>query len=195
MITVRESILEDAKFYIRRFNRTEWESQEEKIALPQLAKLFNDALPIDVTAWARVNEPKPDLIYGKGQGEQICFIRDIIARLFIKKSYKRTKVMVIATHMSKSVLLPVYEIRIPGLRITIEGNFYGYGCSIESDTKVDCDFMGLLGSKDASFLYGFPDDRKFKHHYSCNNEKFSFETNSNFDFYTIMFLLSQWYFK
>ena len=196
MSKIHYRTLEDACHYIENFNKSEWENMEESEAMPLISKLFNDSLPIDVTSWVRVNEPDKNLIYKDAAIDQVCFMRDIIGGLFFKKYTKRTKVMVIGTHMSKSVLLPVYEIRIPGLTLTIENNFYSFGCSVEADMKVDCDFMGLIDKyKDVEWLYGFPDDRKFKHLASYNNQSFSFETDSKYTFYTIMFLLSQWYFR
>lgn len=193
---VHYSTLEDAELYIKRFKRSEWEYMEEEEANPKLAKLFSECFPIDVTSWIRVNGASKELFYKDAQGDQVCFIRDVIGKLFFKKYTRRTKVAVIATHMSKSVLLPVYEIKIPGLRITIENNFYSFGCSVESDMEIDCDFMELIERyKDAEWLYGFPDDRKFKHLANHNNNNFSFEVSSRYEFYTIMFLLSQWYFR
>jgi len=196
MSKVHYAILDDAEFYVKGFKRSEWEDMEEEEANELLAEIYKKQLPVDITTWVRVNTVKDTMHYKEARSEQVCFIRDVIGRIFFKKYYERPKVNVISTHMSKSVLLPVYEIKIPGLTITIENNFYSFGCSVEADMEVDCDFMGLIKEfEDDQWLYGFPDNKKFKHWANYNNKKFSFEVTSKYEFYTILFLLSQWYFR
>lgn len=97
--------------------------------------------PVDLQDWFSVSRPDDNLIYAKGFVRQVMFVRDSIADgLF------GTKAVVISTHRSKSVLLPVYVIdrKDLGLTIVLRDNFYNWKLSVMSQRPALADFTGLF---------------------------------------------------
>lgn len=70
--------------------------------------------------WIREWDIADDLIYKKAAESQAIFIRSMRDGLL-----DHTPVFVVSCHMSKSVLLPVYYIKIQnGVEVLIRNNFY-----------------------------------------------------------------------
>lgn len=195
---VHYSIFEDMMKYIPRQELKNFEKTTNKTdssVVSWLQEYYDHHLPVDVTAWVRVNEPNANLIYKDGLGEQVHFIRDIIGRLLFPsyESWKANPPLVIATHTSKSVKLPVYLIQSKkyGVEMILRNNFYDWKVSIKSDSPLDFDYMELFDpSKEVSkyCCEGFPVDKIYGA-YSENNTKFTVEIYSNYELYTFIFLL------
>lgn len=199
---VHYAILEDMQKYIPGLNPNVYDkswSETDPSIIEYVRNYYAKHLPVDVTAWIRVNEPDKNLIYKEELGKQICFVRDDLCGLLFRDSLEEQEnnpPMVISTHMSKSVLLPVYQINVPkyGIEIILRDNFYNWKISIASKQPIECDFMGLFDEKETiSPIYceGFPKEKVYES-YSENHSKFTFEICNDYELYTLMFLLSKY---
>jgi len=191
-------LLDDMEKYQNDFNRKAYEHLSEQDLIPIFREYYNEHLPVDVTTWIRVNEPNKDLIYKNGQGKQVVFIRDRIMRnMFYEgeydsERYEKFQPMVVDTHMSKSVLLPVMELNLNvlGIKILLRNNFYNWNLSIESKVNIEGNFMGLINDEryDYCFCEGFPSGKKYGK-YQDNHKQFTICIDNDYDLYTFMFLL------
>lgn len=165
---------------------------------------------VKINEWWSNNEPDEKLIYKDGLAEQCLFVRDtLMLNLFIdiatdylkygdysdesNEIYHNFVPLVIGTHYSKSVKLPVMEMDMSkiGLNIILRYNFYDWCISVESNDEVNCDFMGLVtGQK--GYFEGFPTDIIYDNYSSQNNKQFSVVLNNKYQVYTFMFLLRNW---
>lgn len=200
MERVSRVVLEDMARYNKNFNIKLYE--EMNISEEEVHKIFSDwyakNLPVDVTTWVRVNSPSEQMVYKEAFSNQIVFARDKLTRTFFKDFDDRINnpVMIISTHTSKSIKLPVYEINVKhlGLRLILRDNFHDWKISIESEKPLNYDFMGIIKEDeeinpiycegfDESWVYG-----SFKN----NKNKFTIEIYDNYMLYTFMYLLNNY---
>lgn len=194
---VHYAILEDMERYIHNFNPNDYEQSDhtDPSVIRHLREYYNTHLPVDITAWIRVNEP-----FYRAQveelGKQVYFVRDKIHRL-LKPNYEewnKKEIQVISTHYSQSVTLPVYQMVLEenGIEIILRNNFYDWKVSIKSDKPLNCDFMGVFNPKETIWLCeGFPKDKI----YGCYNQdhsQFTIEIISDYDLYTFFFILKNY---
>ena len=193
--------LEDMQKYIEGFNPDDYESCGELTDPSVIAyarDYYDKHLPVDVTAWIRVNEPDENLIYAKGLGDQVCFVRDRLCQL-LRSTYEERRdnpPLVISTHYSKSVKLPVFQINLEkyGIEMVLRYNFYDWKISVKSDKPLDFDYMGLFNpTEEISYLYceGFPRDKVYGS-YEQSHSQFTIEIGSHYDLYTFIFLLKNY---
>ena len=193
--------LEDMQKYIEGFNPDEYESScgnTDPSVTEYARNYYDEHLPVDVTAWFRVNKPDEDLIYAKGLGDQVCFVRDKLCQL-LRSTYEEwcdNPPLVISIHYSKSVKLPVFQINLEkyGIEIVLRCNFYDWKISIKSDRPLDFDYMGLFDpTEEISYLCceGFPKDKVYGC-YEQNHSMFTIEICSNYNLYTFIFLLKSY---
>lgn len=211
----RNYLLDDMEKYFPNFKREEYENKTIKELITICRSYYREHLPVDITTWIHVNEPDEKLLYKDGCIKQVCFIRDNICRnLFLFKEYpkaqednledeiyKKSKMfqpMVISTHRSKSVLLPVMEIDLEsvGVKLVFRNNFYDWNVTIESQKDIDCDFKGTFIDEDYHYCYceGFPKDR-IHGMYKDNHKKFTFCINSDYELFTFMWLLRDYLYR
>ena len=193
--------LEDMKKYVKGFDPDNYESSCSKTdasVVSFLREYYSNHLPVDVTAWARVNEPSDRLIYKNGFYDQICFVRDMLCEpLFAtNEEFEQNLPMVISTHTSKSIKLPVYQINLKnyGLELILRYNFYDWKVSIKSSKPLDCDFMGLFDPNEkilSQYCEGFPKDKIYDS-YSNNHSEFTVEFRSKYELYTFVFLIKNY---
>lgn len=193
--------LEDMQKYIEGFNPDDYESCGERTDPSVIAyarDYYDKHLPVDVTAWIRVNEPDENLIYAKGLGDQVCFVRDRLCQL-LRSTYEERRdnpPLVISTHYSKSVKLPVFQINLEkyGIEMVLRYNFYDWKISVKSDKPLDFDYMGLFNpTEEISYLYceGFPRNKVYGS-YEQSHSQFTIEIGSHYDLYTFIFLLKNY---
>ena len=193
--------LEDMQKYIEGFNPDDYESCGELTDPSVIAyarDYYDKHLPVDVTAWIQVNEPDENLIYAKGLGDQVCFVRDRLCQL-LRSTYEERRdnpPLVISTHYSKSVKLPVFQINLEkyGIEMVLRYNFYDWKISVKSDKPLDFDYMGLFNpTEEISYLYceGFPRDKVYGS-YEQSHSQFTIEIGSHYDLYTFIFLLKNY---
>lgn len=193
--------LEDMQKYIEGFNPDDYESCDEHTDPSVIAyarDYYDKHLPVDVTAWIRVNEPDENLIYAKGLGDQVCFVHDRLCQLLSSTYEERcdNPPLVISTHYSKSVKLPVFQISLEkyGIEMVLRYNFYNWKISVKSDKSLDFDYMGLFNpTEEISYLYceGFPRDKVYGS-YEQSHSQFTIEIGSHYDLYTFIFLLKNY---
>lgn len=199
---VHYAILEDMKKYIKGFSSQDYDisymGNSDPSVIEYARNYYASHLPVDITAWIRVNKPDDKLIYKDGLGQQVCFVRDTLGNLLFTDYAEKeiNPIMVISTHTSKSVLLPVYQIKIPkhGIEMILRYNFYDWKISIASNKPIECDFMGLFDTKQripAIYCEGFPENKVYGS-YSENHSKFTFALNTEYNLYTFMFLLNKY---
>lgn len=193
--------LEDMQKYIEGFNPDDYESCGERTDPSVIAyarDYYDKHLPVDVTAWIRVNEPDENSIYAKRLGDQVCFVRDRLCQL-LRSTYEEWRdnpPLVISTHYSKSVKLPVFQINLEkyGIEMVLRYNFYDWKISVKSDKPLDFDYMGLFNpTEEISYLYceGFPRDKVYGS-YEQSHSQFTIEIGSHYDLYTFIFLLKNY---
>jgi hypothetical protein len=147
--------------------------------------------------WADAHVPKETLLFRDGYWEQIIFVRDTISRVLsdshdtwidIKEGW-----VVINTHFTKSVELPVYQLKLKnGIVITMRENFYDWKVSIHSPRDIKMNIMGLFNPKnkiEATNCDGFPESQVYGP-YAKNKRKFTFEITNNNKLYTFFWIFS-----
>lgn len=201
---VHYKISEDMQKYIEGFNPDDYEETggyTDPSVISYARGYYDNHLPIDVMAWMRVNEPEERLIYGKDLSYQVSFICDTICTLLLPNydEWQANIPMVISTHYSKSVKLPVYQINLEkyGIEMVLSYNFYHWAISIKSKKPLDFDFMNLFNQDDVVpplYCHGFPSNKVYGS-YSMNHSQFTFlidSYRSYYDLYTFMYLLKNY---
>jgi hypothetical protein len=200
---VHYSLLNDAEYYFKNFNRKECENWTEDEFKKVFKEKYESMLPIDLLTWCRVNEPEDKMIYKQGYWEQIIFVRDRLPNIWYEGGKDtcdsiRYNINVISTHRSKSIELPVYEIRIPryNLVFTMRDNFYDWKISVESKQLLDLDFMNLFDQDEkinSIYCEGFPENRVYiSYNDSINNKwrkNFTVSINSDYKLYMFIALI------
>lgn len=192
------SYLDDMEKYNKNFKRELYEEKEEVDVIPEFREYYNKNLPVDLLTWCRVNKPKDEMIYKEGYWDQIMLIRDTVNAMFYKnyEDYKANPVMVINTHTSKSIKLPVYEIYLKqhGVKIILRNNFYDWKVSVISNKSIDVDFIGLFNednSINSVYCEGFKDEQVFKS-FKEDKTKFTIELSDKFRLFTFMYMLNNY---
>ena len=193
--------LEDMKKYIKGFNPNDYESYggyTDPSVTSYVRDYYDNHLPVDVTAWMRVNQPNENLIYAEELGFQVRFVRDVLCELLMANNEEMSEnlPLVISTHYSKSVKLPVFQINLEkyGIEMILRYNFYDWKISIKSIKPLDFDFMGLFNpTEEISYLCceGFPRNKVYGS-YEQNHSQFTTSIVSHYELYTFIFLLQHY---
>ncbi|MFW6016830.1 MAG: hypothetical protein ACOCRK_10365 [bacterium] len=159
----------------------------------------------DINKWSNAHKPKDSMIYKDYFYDQICFIKDKISYLFheiinpdslifdIDKVTERF--VVISTHISKSIELPVVLLDLEdllGLQFIIRNNFHDWKVSVLSDMEINLNFGDLfLTDFNINPIYceGFHDCIVFNS-YKENNKMFTLELDNNYKLYTFLFMVT-----
>lgn len=175
--------------------------------------------PTPLQAWAKAHEPSEDLIYRAGFWSQIKLIRDQVpCELSCFKATRdttlenlkaiRQRLMVIATHRSKSIELPVFEITIPApvaspllepvlplARFTLRDNMHNWKVSVDAADPVVIPGIqhlctnGLRKPINSVYCEGFPGDRVFGP-YVADKRKFTVEIPNDNLLFTFFWLFA-----
>lgn len=153
------------------------------------------ATKMPLQEWANNHEPSENLIFKDGYWEQIRFVRDTIPYV-LTKTYKKGRIIqenirVISSHVSKSVELPVYQIRLnDGTSFTLRYNFHDWKVSVDSPTPVETDFMGLFNPDEQIgdvYCEGFPVETVFSS-YNRNKNRFTVEIPDEYHLFTFFWI-------
>ncbi|MBN1325857.1 hypothetical protein JW977_02660 [Candidatus Falkowbacteria bacterium] len=139
--------------------------------------------------WAKANKPSEIMIWAKDFERQIEYVCDTIA-LQLLRNYKYT-VTIISTHISKSIKLPVYSIKVEnGLTLIMRGNFHDWNISVKSRLPIRADFTCLrfFTDKETCFCQGFPENLKFGQ-YAKDKKEFTVCLANEYETYTFLCLL------
>lgn len=193
--------LKDMQKYIEGFNPDDYEicCENTDPSIVEFARDYYDKhLPVDVTAWIRVNKPDKNLIYAKVLEDQVRFVRGPLCHMLMStyEEWHDNPPLVISTHYSKSVKLPVFQINLEkyGIEMVLRYNFYDWKISVKSDKPLDFDYMGLFNPKEeiaSVYCEGFPKDKVYGS-YEQSHSQFTIEIGSHYDLYTFIFLLKNY---
>lgn len=155
---------------------------------------MSEPLPT-LTDWGIANEPDDSLIWGKGMWDQVMFFRDEL-RYLLFDNYEASKEypgIVVSTHTSKSVKLPVARIENDWLRLTLRANFYNYIVSVDSDHTFYCDFGDLVRWDETInpiYAEGFHKDWVYGP-YRENGNRFTVSLPSKYAVWTFVWILTR----
>ena len=191
----------NARLYVEAENARRKAAREAMIAGP---------FPATLTQWARRAAGCRD--EDIRDGGQIVFFRDVLMRAMCDsiddaRHYRplndgdpgvNSGCMVIATHASRSCVLPVVRIQPAGLRFTawVRGNFYNFMVSIETTdgSEVSIDHGVLFNPESvhpAVYCEGFPEEVVFGS-YTSNRARFTVCISTEHEVFTFLYLLSRW---
>ena len=166
--------------------------------------------PIRLQEWFIENEPKSTMSFKKGYEHQCMFMRDDLAYLMSQNmpeseenKYPRIEAMVISTHRSKSIDLPVVMLEREdiGLKIILRDNFYNWKMSVISGKPVNADLEGLAylnpprdpnytgDCLHPAYFEGFPDEYMFSYFLTSDRKELSMELRSDKYVYMAIFLI------
>jgi hypothetical protein len=133
--------------------------------------------------WFMANPIKEEMRYKKAAEDQIMFIRDVIGNLLDIRGEK--KQLVISTHTSKSIVLPVYALILPGTEIIMRGNFHDWKVSISSGQDLEVNPEGLFDAgKQIAYVYCEGFEKGWVHEpYARNHKRFTVELYDKYDLY------------
>jgi hypothetical protein len=144
--------------------------------------------------WAESNQPEAEMIWHDAFWGQVNFMRNYVAALFARNGDEyRNLVRVVNTHNSKSIRCPVYYIHLEreGVKIWARDNFYNWNVTVESDTPIDCDFLGVVDDRNYSYCFceGMEDSKGEKH--SDNKKHFTVDLSNSYEAYVFFRVLKQ----
>lgn len=180
------------------FDRSKYENKTVEEIVEEFREFYSKRLPIDATTWIRVNSPSDNMIYKQGFSDQVCFVRDTINYLFYDnyEELKANPVLVINTHTSKSIKLPVYKINLKkyNLSMIIRNNFHNWKVSVISEKEINADFMSLFDETEiinSIYCEGFKEDQVFEC-FKDNKKRFTIEIGDRNRLFTFMYLLNNY---
>ncbi len=195
---VHTAVMEDMKKYVKDLDLRqyeEWRFETDPEVIDFLRNYYDEHLPVDITAWARVNKPSQNLKFGNRQKEQIVFVRDTIGPLLHTDYYEYLDEppMVINTIKSKEVVLPIYLVSSQkyGIELVLQNNFFGWKVSVASVKPLEFDTMDLFDTKrivPSILCQGFPKDRIYGS-YDQDKMHFTVEISDQFNLYTFVYIL------
>jgi hypothetical protein len=143
--------------------------------------------------WAKTHKPSEKLLSGQGYWDQIHFVRGNINYLFVSTDDRclDKPVMVVGTHSSKSVLLPVYSIKTPNIEVRFKGDFHTWLVSVKLEPVVPIEYYDIFNRSkriDPVYFEGFIKDWIFG---PCDlhQSKFSAEIATDYDLYAFFLIM------
>ena len=195
------TIMDDMQKYIPDVNPDDYDRKyfgTDESVVVSVRNYYDGHLPVDLSAWIRVNEPDKSLSYGKYLKRQVYFVRDYLYLMMTEDYLERREnpPMVISTHVSKNVKIPVYQFNLKnyGMEIILWSNFYTWIISINSEKPVECDFMELFDPEKVIPHYyceGVPKNKVFGC-YEKNHSQFTLEITFFQEVYVFFFLLKHY---
>lgn len=137
-------------------------------------------------AWAREFQPDETLICRDSFWKQVMLVRDELCSALGPKNVK--EISVASSHMSKSILLPVYRIDLhDGTIIFMRGNFHDWKVTVISKEPILLNTALFDPTKEISGVYceGF-DELWVLDPYSRNNRSFTLEVTNDFVLFALM---------
>lgn len=155
--------------------------------------LHEEGIPLQ--EWANAREPGDNMLWKSGYWEQILFVRDVLPQLFFEsyEEYKNHPIMVVGTHVSKSISLPVFSIKKDDLEVRMRYNFFDWKVSVRSAIPVPDVFSRRI-KRDQKihrvYFEGFQDDWIFGS-YNEDPRQFSVKINSEHDVYAFLLAITE----
>lgn len=167
-------------------------------------------LPQELHNWSLDNDPEVKFVksgeHNEGsrpwyfwEGSGIIFIRDEIVRFLLGTVENEPKIMVISTHYSKGITLPVMQFTWRGIEFTLRFNYHDWKISVRSPEPLEIDWKGLLPESDYLmqdvYFEGFPQDRVFPIYYANDyllTSQFSTMLVKQFEVWTFFWLIKNY---
>lgn len=140
-----------------------------------------------------LEKTKDEMYYKNGMGAQVMFVRDTLTGLLARSQLEYQRIpRVAAEHRFKSVQLPVYYFDLPWAQLWLRGNFYDWNLSVASKMgPLHTDIEGLCSTiTPGCFFQGFHPDWQFDS-WEADQSRFSCSPSSDFQLYTLLFLLKR----
>ena len=158
-------------------------------------KFYNDNLPVDIITWLGMNDAGEATSWEKKQKEQIYFVKNTIMKIFFPtyNEWSEHTVLVLATHTIKSVLLPIYQLKLAkyGIEMVLRGDFTDWILSVNSEKELSLD-KTLSNQEELDFKkYKEIPKSKLYSSYSKNQKKFTVRIRNDYELFTFMFLLEK----
>lgn len=144
--------------------------------------------------WMREWKIDEDLLWKKAAIDQACFMRDIVCQDLLK-----VHCFIVSTHVSKSVLLPVYGfVMRNGIKVISRYNFYDWKLSVKLPGSLPNNYLptevmsgGVKGQIPSYYLEGFSEKWSYGPYEPENPKcrKFTIEVGNRYQVYTLLFLL------
>ena len=143
-------------------------------------------------AWLVCNIPSEEMVFRDAALAQVRFIRDEAVNMFKDLLNDLT---VGSTHMSKSIILPVYRLQLlGGVTLIMRGNFHNWKVSVESSKASLAGLNGNIFTNSEPihpvYCEGFTADQVFGT-FAQDPNKFTAELDTDKDLYTFFFLLKE----
>jgi hypothetical protein len=196
-------IMEDIMKYIKILKKDELTNKSTEQIITYAKGLYRNKIEsgdeIDLLSWMRVNEPSDNMIYKKEYWKSNVFFRDTIPFLLLQdyEEYKKFSTMVISTHTSKSILLPVVKMFISkhNMTVIVRHDFHDFKISIKSEKELIFDTMNLfkqdrkINSIDCE---GFKEEWVYDS-YTNNKKQFTIKINDGYyEAYTFFYILKNY---
>ncbi|MBR5621158.1 hypothetical protein IKW75_01585 [Candidatus Saccharibacteria bacterium] len=168
-----------------------------------LGHYYDGELPVSLEKWAKKFQPGESLIYRGMAVQQVDFVKWMVRDLFLREQEhkgERIETNVISTHISKSVVLPVYQILCKGggneTEIIMRGNFYDWKVSVSTKGNkfIKEDWIHLFRLTDLeekvsrSCCEGFPSDKIYGS-FDDNPGQFTVEIFNDYKLYAFMLVV------
>lgn len=191
-------LLDDMKKYNKSFKEENYVKMNKKDILKEFSEYYDKNLPVDLLTWSRANEPDKTMLYEQAFWNQVLFVRDNLTSIFYENFNERmaNPVLVVNTHVSKSIKLPVYELNIAkyGLKITLVNNFYEWSVSINSTKELDMNFTNLFDTdKEINPIYcdGLSNEQVYSS-FNNNKKQFTFKIVDDYRLFTIIYFIKDY---
>lgn len=162
--------------------------------------------PVPLQDWFMANRAKDEMLWKGAAEDQIMFVRDKLQGLLgagMAYEDRKQMAMVISTHRSKSIALPVYRLHNPlcGLTVVLRENFYNWKLSVISEKPIIADFSPLFYTTSPVepdytgsclhpvYFEGFPGDLIFGYYAESDKKKWSAEIGGDFALWTTLFMI------
>lgn len=160
-------------------------------------KMETNQIDYGIQEWANAHVPGENMIYKDAYWDQILFVRDRIPSIFAKDFGEfeniQKNINVVSTHTSKSITLPVYNVYLKDLGVTLimRNNFYDWKISVVSEKELAIDFMELFDEKQKiteMYCEGFKSQWVYPS-YEENKQNFTIELSNDYELFTFLWTL------
>lgn len=153
---------------------------------------------IPLQEWINANSPEEKMLWKNSWSKQVCFVRDEISKFLCGPTFEeyqtvRDNITVISTHMSKSIDLPVYCIKVNGDKFIMRNNFHDWKVSVETHNihKIDFKKLGICDTSEQIhqvYCEGFKDEWVYKP-YDEDKWKYTVEIFNDFNLKLFFWLI------
>jgi hypothetical protein len=185
-------VLIEMQRYNKNFKIDEWENADYERCIDLFAKYYNDHLPVDLFAWSNVNRPIDSMVYKQNFYEQMDVLKYTVPSLFT--TLHNFPTMVISTHASKSILLPVckYSFYDGDLEVIVRCNFRDWVVSVNSKETLNIwitkDIFDPEAKIDDCMCEGIPEEYIYDI-FKNDKNKFTFRIYSVYSLYAFLYLV------